>query len=316
MKYKKYFVFGSKASLIMYIIFILYYIFCWYNVRILHDGRENQQWNKEQYYACEKYLSIDDDFEKEEFISKYDYLVFSNDNCQKITSYGTLPNSAFNIFEEFLEEDNFIFPFFIPIIVLSPFLYLISREIKNKVVKNYCLRDDYKKYISHIFKVAYKNIFIIPMIVILTFIISYFLSGKNMNTSADFGLNFILPNLSFIDNSIFPILYIVTLFLGMGLYINVGLIILTKNKSFLVSVLESELVIFLIWCFSYIVFGNIFNVFGINSNNFNLLSIYNWAAVDNMYIYFGINLFMFLITLIVVIISYKNKEKLIMICEK
>lgn len=317
MKYKKYLCFSSKVTLILFVAFALYYSFCWYNVRIIHDGKENQMWKKEHYLACEKYMSTNDDSEKEKIVSSYNYLGINDDVCNQYISYGVLPDSAFNTFEEFLTDENYLFPFFIPIIVLLPFIYLISREMKNKVVKNFCLRKSYKEYIVHIFKTAYKNLFTIPIVVGITFIISYIVSNGNMNPKADLGFNYILPNLQFIDNPIFPFIYFLTLFLGVGLYINIGLIVLSKNKNFIIALLESELSIFLIWCLSLIGFGRLFkSIFNINPDNFNLLSLYDWSNVDNMYLYFIVNLFLFIITFAIAILSYKDKEKIISMCEK
>lgn len=316
MKYKKYLGFSSKIALIVYIIFTSYYIFNWYNLRILHNGKENQQWNKDHYYACKEYISTTDPEEKDKIISKYYYLRINDTSCIEEVKYDTPTDSTYNTYEEFFDECSLIFIFFSPLIILIPFLYLITREMKNKIIKNYCIRNSYKNYTKHIFKTAYKNIFTIPLMVILTFIISYYLSDGNMNPAADIGFNYVLPNTTFIDKPGFPIIFILILFLNAGLYINIGLIVLSKEKNFLVATLESELIIFLIWCFSIIGFGNFFKRYGINPDNFNLLSIYDWSGIDNMYIYILVNVFMFLVTLLIAIKSYKNKEKIILMCEK
>lgn len=316
MKYKKYFCFSSKVSLVMYILFILYYAFSWYNLLVLQNTMENIQWHIEHYYACIDYLETDDLKEKENIASKYSYLGFSEDTCNEIVKYETPSGSAYNIYEDFLFLDNLVFPFFIPLIVLLPFIYLISREMKNKTVKNYCLRDNYKNYVKHVFKTAYKNIFTIPIMILITFGISYLLAKGNMNPAADVGFNLELPNISFIDNPIFPIIFILTLFLGIGLYINIGLIVLARCKNFIVAIIESELIVFLMWLFGLITFGRFFNSLGINADNFNLLSIYDWSGIDNMYVYFGFNLFLFVVSLLIAMRLYKSKEKLILMCEK
>jgi len=316
MKHKKYLLFSSKIALILYILLIIYYVFCWYNVRIVHDGKRNQVWHYNHYVACTNYISTSSIEKKEEIISDYDYLGIDDETCNKLVSYGTPADSVFNKFEEFFDEENFVFPFFAPIIVLLPFIYLFSKQMKNKTIKNYCLRDDYKNYVRYIFKTAYKNIFIIPLIVIITFVISYIFANGNLNPSADIGLNLVLPNLAFIDNPIFPIMYLFTLVCAIGVYINIGLIVMSRNKNFIISLLESEIVIFLIWCFSIIGLGRFFKIFGINPDNFNLLSIYDWVNIDNMGIFVGLNIIMFVITLIIAILSYKNKEKIIIMCER
>lgn len=284
---------------------------------MLQDGKENQENSYLQFQTCKNFLSTSDEEERKKIILDYPYLETYPEICEAYASYDAPPDSAYNTFSEFLYEENYLFPFFIPIIVLFPFMYIIARELKSKMVKNYCLRKSYKEYIGHIFKTAYKNIYIIPCVILITFLISYIISGGNLNPSTDIGLHYALPNLTFINNPIFPILYLITLVLGMGLYINIGLIVLSRNKNFVVSLLESELAIFLVWCFCSIFCGaGAKSIFGINPDNFNLLSLYDWSNVDNMYLYFIVNLIMFLITLILALYAYKDKEKIICMCEK
>lgn len=315
MKYKKYLGFSSKLVAIMFIIFVIYYAFCW--IKLAKDTKEGQDWENKQYSLCEIYLSSSTQAEKEEIINKNKNFNINDDVCNKYVSYGSPPNSAYNTFDEFFIEDIFLFPVFIPIIVIFPFVYIISREFKNKVITNYCLREDYRKYIKYIFKTAYKNIFFIPIIIAITFLISFIISKGNMNPSADIGLNYVLPNLLFINNKAFPFIYFMTLFLGMGLYINIGLIVQSRTKNFIIALLESQLFIFFIWCFSIIVFGNIGNYyFKINPDNFNLMNLYTWSGIDNMYVHFGFNIVLFIITLLMAVRSYTNKEQLINMCER
>ncbi len=315
MKYKKYLIFSSKLVAIMCVLFIIYYVLCW--GKLVKDTKEGQSWENKQYSLCETYLSSATQSEKEKLIKKNKDFDLNDDECNKYVSYGSPPNSTYNTFDEFFIEESFLFPVFIPIIVIFPFVYIISREFKNKVITNYCLRENYRQYIKYIFKTAYKNIFFIPIIIAITFLISFIVSGGNMNPAADIGFNYVLPNLLFIDNKAFPFIYFLTLFLGMGLYINIGLIVQSRTKNFIIALLESELFIFFIWCFSIIVFGNIGNYyFEINPDNFNLMNLYTWSGIDNMYVHLGFNIVLFIVTLFIAVRSYANKEQLINMCER
>lgn len=315
MKYKKNQLFSSKIFIILCLIFLIYCIFCWYKIAI--KTKESQAWEKEQYTLCEEYQSLSSEQEKENFQNKNKEFNINNTTCEKISNSKGLPYSTYHVYYNFFVNNDYLFIICTPIIILFPFLYIISRELKNNVIKNYCLRKDYKEYIKYIFKTAYKNIFIIPIFVIITFIISYIISGKNLNPVTDQTLNLALPNIQFINNKVFPIVYFVTLLSEVGLYINIGLIVQSKTKNYIVALLESELFIFFIWCFSIIIFGNIGSYyFNLNPNNFNLMNLYTWHGIDNMYAHLIFNIILYLISLFLAIRSYTNKEKLINMCER
>lgn len=315
MKYKKHLGFSSKLVLTLFIIFILYYAFCWF--RVIKSNIESHEGFEQSYALCDTYLSSSTQEQKDKIINENKDFVINDEICSQYASYGVLPNSAYNVFDEFFIGERLLFPVFIPIIVLLPFIYMTSNEFKNKIIKNYCLRGSYKEYVKYLFKRAYKSIFFVPIIIVITFLISFIVAKGNMDITADVGLNFVLPNMSFMNNNLFPVIYFITLLLGLGLYINVGLIVQSRTKNFIIALIESELFIFFIWCYSYIIMGNMGNhYFHINPDNFNLMNLHNWAGVDNMYVYFGYNLVLFIITLIPAICSYINKEKLINMCER
>ena len=67
----------------------------------------------------------------------------------------------------------------------------------------------------------------------------------------------------------------------------------------------------------FFVFVGVFlqNVFGINAESVNVFEIYTWINITNPSLFLIVNLVYYLISLIFVYLSYKNKEKIIMLCE-
>lgn len=307
----------NKLMIVLYVLFAIYYGFSWYKVRIIYGGKEHQESSLKTYSLCEEYSAANES-QKLELTNKYgDLYGIEEEYCNETLSYGVTDHSAYNLFQNFLTNEKYMFPFFIPVIVILPFVYTLSKEFRNKMVKTYCLRKDYKSYKNHIFITAYKNIFVIPITIFITFLIAYILSHGNMNPAADIGFNLLLPNITFLDNPLFIPFYILTLFLGMGLFINIALIVLRKNKNFIVAIIESELFVYLTWGFTSIALGLFADrVLGISPDNFNLLSIYNWVAVDNIYLYFGLNLVLFILTFVIARLVYKDKEEFITMCEQ
>lgn len=303
--------------LVFYIIVLIYYIFIWFNYRYLQNGADNQKLMSDNYTICEKYLNSNEK-EKINLKNKYEEIFSIDDeNCESLVIEGSKPNSAFYIFQNFLYADNYLIPFFVPIIVILPMLFALSKEYSGKFVKSFCLRNEYKKYIKHIYTVAYKNILLVPIMILITFLISYILSGCNLDIRVDLIMNRALPNIRFINSVSFYFFYILILILNMGIYINIALTVINKNKKFIISLIESIICIFLLWAISEIGIGLLVsNLFNISNNNFNILNIYNWMEVSNPYIYLLYTIIVFVITGIISYLSCKNKEKFIIMCEK
>lgn len=289
-------------SLILFIIF-----FSIFNFLILKDGYNNLSISKETYDNCkiminDKHINSDD----------YEY-------CYELLSFETPTSSSFYFFESILTEGimGVIFPYFVPFIVIFPLVFILSKLNSSKFVKIYTLRKTYKKFIKRIYLNAYKNIFIIPLFIVLLFVICMVIT-KNLNPRAD--IHFMLLGndlINLYNSTFFYIIYILILILNMGIYTNIALFIISKNKNFLVTLIESYLSIYIIWCVSEILLGISFQkYFNIKATYFSLLNIYRWRNTDNIMLYFIINTFWFILTLVLSIYGFKNKEKYLIMCEK
>ena len=77
------------------------------------------------------------------------------------------------------------------------------------------------------------------------------------------------------------------------------------------------LFVYLIWCISEIIIGvNFQHLFNISTNYFSLISIFRWRGIDNPYLYLLINILWFIITLVISLYGFKDKEKYIQMCER
>ncbi len=320
---------GKKNKIVkntIYIILILIIILSWINYRFLEDGRENQIYDHKYFQICKEYSKIDkNDIQKfeQKYIKEFDKDFKVDDNfvdyCNKITKYKTSTYSAFYLFENIMFDRfmSILFPFFVPLLILFPIIYELSKRFNSKEVKNYLLRDNYKNYIKNIFKTAYKDIWILPTILIVIFGICCLVT-RNLNPEADINLMLIDSTMKTLyNNPIFYISYIIIIVLNLGIYINIALTILSKNKNFIVSLIESFLIIYILWFVSEVIIGLFFqNNLNILTNYFNLLTIYSWRNTENILLYLTTNLSWYLLTLLIALLSYKNKEKFIHMCEK
>lgn len=309
----------KKINIISHIVVVLVFlmgILCFF---FYESGYDNIKGSKEHYNICKEYMNGEQK-EKGELVTKYGEIYgLDDETCSEIIKYDVTTNSTLYLFCNIIRSIflDMIIPFFIPILLLFPILYIITNKFRSREIKNYLLRDSYKNYIKRIFKLAYSNIFIVPFMLLIIFILCYILSG-NMNPIADINSMMLTDRvMDLYKNPLFYILYTIVIFLNIGMYDNIALIISSKNKNFLVAYVESFLVIYIIWCISDILFGLFFQkVFGIFASNFSLSVIYLWTGVDNMLIFFLTNVFWYILTLIIAILSYKNKEKIISMCER
>lgn len=300
-----------------YLLLIGYYLFIWFDYLYLQNGVENNNLIRTYYNTCERYLEANEKTQKELFDNYKEDFILDKKSCEKLIIKGAKPVSTFKVFKEFLFADRFLIPFFIPIVVILPFLLLLSKEYNGRYVKTFCLRKKYKDYIKHIYGIAYKRIYLVPLMIIVTFIISYIIAEGNMDIRFDLASNFLLTNVNFIWNIKFYFMYILVLFLNMGIYTNVALTIINNNKKFIISLIESFICIYIIWAISEIGMGIIFQSnFNIPCSNFSLLNIYDWSEVTNIDVYFLNSFILFIITFIISYKSCCNKERFIQMCEK
>lgn len=307
----------KKIKFIFIIVFFTIFLIGMLYYLIFEDGYSNMNLLQSQYSTCQTFLNSS---EKEKATLKVEYseaFDLSDETCNEIVKYDVSPASVFYLYENTISSRiiSIFIPFFIPIIIIFPYIYIITKKLRSNEIKNYLLRDNFENYRKRLFKIAYSNILIVPLLLLLIFIISLIIS-KNVNPTAD--VNFLLVQPKIIDNynnPMFYLLYSLIIFLNIGLYNNIALIVMSKNKNFLISFIESFLLIYLVWCISEILFGNILNLFQISSHNASLLEMYKWAGIDNMLVYFIVNTFWFILSLLIMIICYKNKEKIIKMCE-
>ncbi len=304
---------------IFYIFFVIIFIIGIMSFLIFDSGYENLKLLKNQYNTCNVYLNSSDS-KKESLVQEYnDYFELSNESCNEIVKYNVSPGSAFFVYENIIYSSflSIFIPFFIPILLIFPCIYIITKKYRSNEIKNYLLRDNYENYKKKIIKIAYNNILIIPFVLCIIFIVSLLIS-KNINPISDINFSLVQPNLiSRYNNIIFYILYFLVIILNVGMYDNIALIVSSRNKNFLISYIESFLLIYIIWCISEIFFGNIFQLlFNISASNFSLLDIYRWVGVNQPLVFLFVSAFWFILSLLAMIYCYKDKEKIIEMCER
>lgn len=222
---------------------------------------------------------------------------------------------AFNEIEYFAFNDV---SFILFLFIVCPSLFFTSRYMKHRMIVNEATRCNYKTSLFKYFKKAYKPIFIIPVLIIMSFIIAYLFTG-NFKVGTEY-INSIPWSTNLINKPfIFMALFILNSLILSILYINISLIIVRKNHNFFVALILSFLLfygydIFLEIFVGGIIFTSILHSdFGVVSNILNIATFNDVLGTIAPFIIPTISL---IISFIILFFMYKDKEKLIIDCEK
>lgn len=233
-------------------------------------------------------------------------LISSNDENLNLAYFDVM-----TYVEDFIPlSSNFILIFFV---VISS-TYYISKYLKNNILSNDLMRQSYKKIKTKLLICSWLPALVIPIISIFKLIVFYVMT-KNFDYSA----SVIMWQESSLSNvGLFFISYILISLFDSLIYSNISLIVTRKKHNFILSSLLSYLVIIGIELFLEIVVNMLIctNIF--HSEIGVVFNIINFGCFNDSYGIFiplVVSIVIFFITLIIVCLIYKNKEKVIIDCE-
>ena len=210
-----------------------------------------------------------------------------------------------------------IFIIFLLIIISS--IRVVCPFLKNNILKNTLTRESYKKVIIKLFANAYKPALLLPFLTIVAFIICFIFTGNFDYNNAVQG-NYVSWNASSLKSPfLFMITYILRIFIISLIYINISLLVCKKNHNFVVATILSYLCFIATEIILEVVFNTlIFTVllksgFGVVLNILAIFTLFDQYGLAYSVL---VPLIFFIITAIFVYIEYKDKEKLMIECEK
>ncbi|MBQ8472897.1 MAG: hypothetical protein IJ501_05285 [Bacilli bacterium] len=197
--------------------------------------------------------------------------------------------------------------------LVIPSLFLINQIFKDQVLINMLTRESYSKFLRKLFTKVYRYIWLFPTLLII--FIGLLLSFTKLNLSIDvFSSN---------DNPIlFLICYVLNSLIVSGIYLNIALISLRYKHNYVVSCITSfivylALVLFFQIGIDYVLIQNTLEIDGL-VGLFTMTGIFDvntWRELSILPILL-INISLYIILSLGVYLIYKNKEKLIIDCEK
>jgi hypothetical protein len=210
---------------------------------------------------------------------------------------------------------QFIYPLLLIILGCSTF----HKKLHSGFFKNIIVRENYKKYINKEIFTSFKASILIPILILITFIFSCVVTKFNFNLNNYLSMTSNIVERKISSEIISMVLMTLNLFIVSLACINVGLIFTKKNKNFIISSMLAYLAIIVYQIGAEIIVGPILSKL-FNCNFFaNGLTLFNFWYYDsgvtplNMFIY---SMILFIVTFVVLNLTYKSKEDVIIHAEK
>lgn len=217
--------------------------------------------------------------------------------------------SSFHLFFVDIQESNLVFGYFLIIILVYVFtLWWVCKLLNTKTFSYFYIREKNSHFIRNILLKYYKYALIVPISLGVIFLYGVFC--KNFHVDS-FILEQTRLNETILKNSfIFFILLVIKCVLEFTSYINMAIVMARVNKKFITSVFSSALLVLALEFF----LGNYGHII---TNSYWIEYIRVWSDIQydiTMGIWAPLlfPIIMFIISLILVIISFKNKEKLLL----
>ena len=294
----KKFIQNNKALLISFMILFIFTTFL--GIKVIINDKDSKDFSIKEKEMCKETLKNDP----------------TNEIClAKINESEEKPKrDTLTTFNEILNDSEYSFIYFlaVPFLIIMSSMYEISKRFKSGEIKNRLTRESYNNYIKDVFKSTYKSVILWPLITIYVLVFSYLISGTfTISTETIAFTKEILSH---------PVLFIFSYLLNTILmsifYINIGLFLVPENRNYLVTVIETAMVYFVI---------TLTNTFFIISFVLkNIKNAENYLDFFDMYTYHDRELIPFnllclgvaFISSLVVYLKYRNKEKIVIKIEK
>jgi len=238
--------------------------------------------------------------------------------CKEAIKKESLDYDFYTVFTDVLVwRVQFIYYFAFLIVTIPP-LHKVCKILKNKLIINSNTRESYNSFLKKFLKTSYKYIWILPLITLIMMIPLLINTSLNpeysvLNGTSGWSSGIIYyPGLFIISYLIYMVLVSVT-------FVNISLIVARFQQKFIPCIILSYIFYFAIEIFletviGILLFTNILKSnFGIMFNILNIFSFHDSYGIPALLL---INICFALVSFGFVYLAYRNKEKLVIQCEK
>ncbi len=212
---------------------------------------------------------------------------------------------------------RFLNPFSFLLLVI-PTLINVCKILKRKYIINATTRESYHSFLKDYLKKAYKYVWLLPLIALI--IIGVCIATTTFDHSYSLNNPFdIRWDYAVIKNRYLFILgYTFNILLYSFFFINLGLIVARKYQNTVIAIIISFLSYVSIELFFEFILKKLIYFFFNNDigNIFNVMNMWTYSDSWGLGPLFAVSIGMCLLSFIGVYLSYRDKEKLVIACEK
>lgn len=204
------------------------------------------------------------------------------------------------------------------LIVVVPTLYKVCKILRNKSIINTSTRESYKSFLKHFFKTAYQYIWILPLLALIMMIPLLITTSLNPEYSILNGTSGWSSSIVY-HPALFVVSYLVYLMICSIIFVNISLFVARFQQKFIPCVILSYVVYFAIEIFLETVVGIFFFSKILHSGAgilFNILNIFSFHDSYGIPALLLVNIFLAVLSSVFLYLIYRNKEKLVIQCEK
>lgn len=282
----------------------------------LFAANEYKSWWDENNYAYDYYINQCNNEYKN--IEKY------NEWCNQIIESGKpVKPDTITVFFDLLGNYSLRYLQIVaPLFIIAMAIWNFHKDLKSENYKNIITRMDYKKYIKKNLVNSLKCSLFLPIFLIYVFILAYILSGHfDIKATMTAYPGYLLIDSKYLDYfSTFIFVYICNLIFHSIFWINIGYILTKKGKNIIVTLVSSFLCYIAIFIISELFIGGFLlsKLFGIKNamDYLNLANIWVYSDVENIFILLFYGMFLVVISFSFLLLTYKNKEGVVIENEK
>lgn len=295
--------FIKKNFLIIMSFLVILSVIIYSAVSFSEQKKSIEERNKENIEFCQKNEYINTEYER---------------YCDEILNADNIEIDFFTTYMNVVVLGLGKYTFILFLFIVIPSLYNTSKYLKNKIILEDALRMKYQDIKKKIIGEAYKSLIILPLAVIISFVICYFISSIFDATYALKNSTIVWSESTVNKPIIFMLSYLINIVFHCILYINISLIIVRKYHNYFASVILSFLLYVGIEAILEIGLNGILFTSLLKSGAGIIFNIMNYITFNDSVGILPILLVsssLAIISSVIVSYKYRDKEKLIIDCE-
>lgn len=236
--------------------------------------------------------------------------------CQKILTDKTIKVDFYSALSSVSQNVQWVFYLTFLIVIIPPMIR-VCKMLRNKHIMNANLRESYKDFIKKMLFTAYKYLWILPVIAIISMLPLLFSYTLTPEYSTLYGLGWSTNLIHY--PVLFIFLYLLNVVIVSMVYVNISLVVARFQQKFIPCVVLSYIVFFAIEIFLETVVRVIILQRMFHSELgmiFNIMDVFGFNDMFGIPTLFIVNISFLVVSFISVYLAYSDKEKLVIRCEK